>query len=356
MGVRHIIAFLGFLFIVLSLFDKVLEVTVRRRSIVLLGALACYLLSVLLLARHVDFDLIYRVCSFFVLAVVFSLAGTSAGIGVSKERVFFIFALICLVCFALSLSQTAYVGEGNWRYNGLTLGMTNPNLTGMMLSGCIDIMIMLLPHSKRTKLSLLLISSMLYLLLRTNARSCIVTTVFLVIYVLLFAKRRVPTLIQLIAVLTPVLVVPIYLWASTRYSQQLFLGKPLFSGRESVFTAAISLLDTPAHLLFGDLTAQRFNNAHNSFLTILASLGVAGTFIVCLIFTNGVVCLGKSQVGIEQRLSLLSLLFVFVQSSAEASFLTGGFPTVLFIYLFVLVGNEAENHHGDDCDIESSTL
>lgn len=337
--VRHIVTFIGFALIAVSIVGKAVRVRFARVDLFLLIVLAGILLCGVVSAGVGDIDLVYRSLAFFLLMVLFALSGTPVTIKLSARYLSKVVIIITAVSLALSFSGIAYYGEGGRAFNSLTIGMTNPNLTGMVFAGCIYLLVIVLPSVKHKIITALAIVVLLFLLWRTDARSCLVVTLLYLLFAALYSRKRIPKIALWAAILAPIIFGPLYFWASETFSQILVLGKPLFSGREAAFATSLSALDSPTHILFGNLADQRFDNAHNSFITILANTGVVGVFISELIMLRNTLKLGSSQQSITARLGLLSLAAVFVQSLAEFGFFAGVFPTAVFMYYFILIGN-----------------
>lgn len=340
--IRHIITLLGFLFVSYCVFEKVITSRINKINIVLAIALAAVLVCGILASSDINLDLVYRAVAFYVLLLLFLIPETNLTLSVSPRLINLSMLAITIISIALSVSSVAYLSESGRSFSALTLGMTNPNLTGMILAGCIDLLVITLMRSKNKVLTVLSILSLSYLLWKTDARSSIVAIAATLVYASLFSRKRIPQFVQLLAFLTPIIAVPLYLWAEKFFLGTVFLGKPLFSGREVVFATALSRLDSPAHYLFGALNEQRFDNAHNSFLTIYTSIGFVGALLSEYLIGSSVLRLGIKQDSMTSRMALLSLLFIFVQSSAEAGFLSGVFPTVAFLYFLILfAGNSS---------------
>ena len=131
---------------------------------------------------------------------------------------------------------------------------------------------------------------------------------------------------------------------NSQYANAEFLGKKLLSGREQLYQLALERWDD---IWLGDLTRFRFDNFHNSHLTILVNLGIIG-FVLYIFQTNRAYnALYKECNSIGQQLSAIAIALLFVMGCAEAAVLTGG--TMYFIYMltFVVLANSSDDE--SDC-------
>lgn len=245
---------------------------------------------------------------------------------------------IAVLLIYLSTTEIAYdsivnIGEYTGRKiqgDYLTFGFNNSNEAGMKVYCVISIAIALLLHDKvKFKIALIiLIPILIYLLYLTKCRSSIVSFIIVLFLFFInlnsFAITKKSKLITLL-LLSPIIFLLVYviLYLNSHNNSDLFLGKPIFSGRETIFIELMNK-DISSILLFGNMGKYSFGNTLNSFLAIIANIGFLGfllyfSFMLKSINQNLYRCKTKSQL-----FALLSIIGVFFISCSESAILVGG--------------------------------
>lgn len=242
------------------------------------------------------------------------------------------------------LSFSTYAFQSYQAYvpvsNELTLGFSNPNQTGIILLSTVFILVLLYAHGINNRyLSVFVIIEcvgLAVLLLLTHARTSIIACAFWLVIALqkktsLYRRVFVPVSYTLMCL--PLLFVFTYIGLSkTLLSSSSFLGKPLFSGREEIYS---NVLGQWSNILFGNLKTFNFENLHNSHLTILVCLGIVG-FLLYYIFTS--LSLRKCMQAKKSNLAYLcgyAVLSFFLVGCFESAVLTGG--TIYYFYFLTII-------------------
>lgn len=288
-------------------------------------------------SRSVDTKLLYASLNYFSLFIIFSTqshyAMTRRSIGLISA-----FAVISSVLL-LIVSQTsvAFLFEDGRNNGSLALGMTNPNLTGMILSAAIGILLISFNRADKKWGYGILIFALMVLVYRTGSRSALITAFILVIYAVFFAQIRIPNYLIVICILTPIISIPFYLYLfRVLPSNFLIWGKPLFSGRQAAFQQILGSFSSVKDILFGDVAQFSFQNATNAFLTTYLSCGLIGASITYYLYMKRLLTANKNSVSRDQHVALACILSFFIQSAAESFMFSGIFPGVVFIYIYSL--------------------
>lgn len=294
----------------------------------------------LVLANSGYFGIIYAHLDFLALFFILSMR-IRHEYNIKIKRILYWFSLI--VAFLLIVayfSPAAYVFEDGRSTKSLALGMTNPNLAGMMLTGVIELIVIYYKERKHKVLLAIVAITLLYLAWLTDARSSIVACVCVVVYALFFSKRRIPNSVIYVVVFFSIIFVPAYLMIY-RYglSNVQILGKSLFSGREYTYMEYLSKMDSIEKWFVGDLGGTVFSNAHNAPLMIVSSIGIVGLIAVYSGFLKNLISINNEADNPTRRIAVACILSVCVQSCGEALMFSGIFPSVGFVYIYMLLAS-----------------
>ena len=117
-----------------------------------------------------------------------------------------------------------------------------------------------------------------------------------------------------------------------------FLGKDLFSGRNTVYDNAIGKWENK---LFGNMELFGFENSHNASLTILLNTGIIG-YILYIAYTY----LELKVLNAQKKINFLPMVVVlsfFVMGGSETAIVTGGnIYYVMMLTVCVLANNSPE--------------
>lgn len=340
-ALRHLIVFVGSVIIYIIAIRQIIVSKLSHIDFfVLFLVLSLLLIKGALSYNRLTFSYIYNDLNFYSLLLLFS---TQPRIVLSdKEKtVIHIYALIMTAFVILTaLGSSAYVFEDGRSNGALALGMTNSNLAAMMMFCIFSLLVIRFRRDKKQFYCVLPIAILFYLLLLTDARSCIVSAIIVVAYTLLLYKFKIPKIVIAFCVILGALVVPFYLYLfHSGFDNFTFLGKQFFSGREITYRQFLVQLSSPIRWLFG-VPDIHFTNAHNAALSIISSIGLIGFASTYGCFLKRLFVLDKENIDAEQKIAIVSLCCIFIQTSAEALMLVGYFVSTLFIYIFLLVAND----------------
>lgn len=281
---------------------------------------------------------------------VLGLFVTYKNITIQKKDFDFIYRIsVCLTLlfFVLSFTGVAYkmeTSEGIRYLNALVLNLNNPNAAAMHFYGLLCIIMINLKRQKHLWFNITLCAVLVYLIMRTQCRSCIIASVVLIVYYVWFRNRTIPKVVVGFAVLLPIFILILYmaLYRSGFHDVVFLENKTLFSGRQTIYMRVFSLINTPFTVMFGPVFKEYFFNAHNAFLSVFASVGIVGT-IPYFYF------LVRSMLDIRKYSNVATMCFIglCVQACAEAAMFVGNFPFHMFLLLFLVLGRYRDDESDD---------
>lgn len=345
-SVRHVVVFVG------SIINYYIVFTTTSRKRTLPAIISnYYLISVMVCGIIINYsgpfwEVVY--CSLNFASAFIILTADSFFLITDRLRRFtvYICVMISFVALLLIRSSVAYVMENGRTSPYLTLGFTNPNLTGLILFGvfCVLLINSTQEHRAIQYISLVLL---LYLIYLTGSRSSVVSALVILVYFVFFSNRQLPKAIVMAVLLIPLAFPFVYVWLNYRFGDVYFLEKPLFTGREILYIWHYEKLkDNSIMLLFGDMNTK-FSNAHNAPLAVLLTIGLIGMTIVYVRIIKQLLVINECANSRISRTAVVALLSIFILSSTEAYFIMGTFPGVALLYIIVSLSKDGEETVGD---------
>ena len=287
-------------------------------------------------------ELVYQCLNFT--ALIFIIVFDGKNVVQDERESVYRFSIIATIILSLgAFMPGAYIFEDGRRTGALTLGMTNPNFTAMMIGAVYNLLVIFFKEKKKIWM-LPLMGWLLYLLILTEARSCLIMSLIVTIYALFLSRLKVHRFAILVTVLASIIIVPIYLYLyRSKFSDFQFMGKQFFSGRQSTYQEILNYITTPLQMIFGNLGMVHFQNAHNAPLSVMCSIGITGMITVYLMYIAKLFEVNDGLKSPEMRVAFVCILATFVQSSAEALMLTGHFSGMLFMYIYRQLAMSEEN-------------
>lgn len=297
------------------------------------------LISFLYNPQNATLENIYHNVSFIAFILLISSASI---VPVSKNLLRFIYFLatsMSLLLFFYSFTSVAHF-DGKRYVDLLTLGFNNSNLTGMILF-LIAALVLITRHSVRMQFpALIVFGLLLWLEIQTGSRTSLFSMIYLAIFSIYKPTKSFPTILIWGLVLFSLCFVPAYLWLYEHYPNFVLLGKPFFSGREETFLLAFQYYYNSS-LLAGNASLFAFENAHNSPLSILITIGVLGLFSFYFILLRHLLRLNRQITNPISGMSVLVLLACILNSCAEGACFNGSFPIAIFVYTFFILANNS---------------
>lgn len=358
---QYCILLLGILLFIAAFGDK----RINKNNFLAVILIACIIIYCFLIS--IDYKNFVVVLMFIMMLSIFVIYRS---IFINEKQFFWCSLALALLLIYLSTTGDAYRTTANYgelegqTYIGdkLTLGFNNPNETGIVLYYSVVYLLYLYIGFKGRRvlrfIILLITIRLCYLLYLTECRSCMFAVLLCMAFYLFYRNKKTPVLrisktIVLVLLLTPLFFSFIYPIASIYFanSEIMFLGKPLFSGREILYAEQFQHFFS--YPLLGNIKYFHFENALNGYLTILFNTGIVGFLFYFIIVYRVILDISKRIFTTQQLFSFSSILGVYLIASSESVVLTGGGRWyVLMLSLFiladkqVLVHKDTNFHHG----------
>lgn len=256
------------------------------------------------------------------------------------------YCFICLSLYYLLLSFTSVSHAYATKYGTvwmeyLTLGYDNPNETAIHLFSCLIVLLSgSFAFERRWSRVLITADAVMVsvLLTLTLSRTGIIMGAFLWISVWWFRKRRIPTAVRVVSFVVPVAFLLATLALENASIDWIVLGESIRTGRYDVYEKVLQGM-SGIRFFVGDYTFE-FQNLHNGFWALFATLGVVGV-IPFLWFFYAKLRETHRRVGETptRKAALLGLLCILIYTSTEAAFLVTGSvyaAEVVSVYLLAL--------------------
>lgn len=266
-------------------------------------------------------------------------------------------AILFIIYYQTPIAHKAINDGVSWICKDLTFNLDNSNMAGIFLYLIFSMLyIFFFKEKQRYKKFFLfaLLCSTLFFIYGTGTRSCMMAVVATVLLGMTSKfVHKIPKILIWASMLFPIAfitgIVNLY---NSGYENIVFLGKNLFSGRETAFADWLNSMDTLPKKLFGDFSFFGLNNAHNAPLAIYLSAGIFGVILVYSIYYNAIKHINSGEYT-HNRIVIICIscvLGLFIESCAEAALFMGGFPVVNFVVtLFVIASAEANKISTEEC-------
>ena len=266
-------------------------------------------------------------------------------ITISKKSVDYLYktavilTLIFIVYIFAGIANKATTNGRVWTCRYYVFNLDNSNTAGMYLYAIYCLVLMGVFEKKDKKLfNLGLLGALLYMIWRTEARTCIAATFFVTVVGILFKRRKLPKMLEIACFAFPIVFVFGYLWLFYSGFEDIAMGdKTLFSGRQETFVTYLNFIRTPIHVFFGNIGEVTFSNAHNGPLAIFCSTGLIGVVSFYYIFIKKVMKANEYSKSFMNKMAVVGILGFVIQTSGEAGILLGGFPGAPFLCSFFLL-------------------
>lgn len=343
--VRHVIVLGGSIVFYLFAFYRLFRARYKHSELLRISIIIIELLGIIVFFPGEITETIYNCLNFFSLYVVLSTDNDIQMTYRKKKCSHLAFVLIAILLLITARSPVAYIFEDGKNSGALVLGMTNPNLTAMLIACVIGLLLIFLPDSRYKWVQIIIVAGLLYLIWKTEARGSILAVGIMVIYAFLVPKFKLRKWMIILPVVASVLFVPGYLSIFGRNATNAyrFLGKTLFSGRQFIYMRSLELLDNPIRLLFGNYDAMKFANAHNAPLTILCTLGVIGFINSYYSYTKQLISINGRATTDSAKIAIVMILCIYLLSSVESLMFTGVFPSISFMLFYVVLADDFQS-------------
>ena len=257
-----------------------------------------------------------------------------------RAIIYFVFYLFSVYFMFLWRTHLAHQFLGEYGYTNikdLTLGLPNPNQTGMYLMTVFFVLCIAVTEQKRIIVKFLFAVNaciMAYLIYCTSSRTAMVVTVMFVLYLVPTIRTRFIKPLIRIAPMIPVIISVLLIVFQDSLSSVIFMGDVIETGRINIFSRALESLNFDT-ILLGNYREYASHNLHNIFISVLVEYGA---ITVGLFFAYIWRVIIKAAEGINVRntsnsLSLVGFSLTLIFSSTEAAFYIGGSLYAGFVFV-----------------------
>lgn len=247
-----------------------------------------------------------------------------------RNFIYLCFVLLSIYYILLSLSPFSniyYTDYDSVQLSSLTLGYSNPNETAIYLMICAIVIFSLLMQVKNIILKIVVfvdLLSVFYLIWLAASRTIIIISIFLIVCVIIFYKRRIPYWFRTMSFCISYIFIIATLFFYDFFTSIQLMGDSLETGRFSIYETVLEGMDA-IKFLFGDFSFG-FNNLHNGFWCVFATIGSFGvlTFFIFLNYKiKNVQYNTEKNIGTD-KIALIGLFCIIISTATEAALISAG--------------------------------
>ena len=237
-----------------------------------------------------------------------------------------------------------YVEFNEWGALQYTLGLGNPNGTSGCVLFSISILCLQIKQSKEKLIKVFngaLLCFLISILILLASRTSFVCCFFLVVSLVLNPVKKYLLPLNICCLFVPLIMIIVQIiFIHNNFSDILFLGKKLDTGRPEMFLEILNTIEqSPSFLILGDFGSYYFQNKHNFFLSIFASLGLLGVVTILYIWIYSLSQIFSHVKNRVQENAYLLIFVFFIHSSSETMFLIGSIPYALFFLVVIKIAS-----------------
>lgn len=256
------------------------------------------------------------------------------------KTVVLLFNLFASVIFIdLYFSDKRHIFDGPYgpvELDVVTLGYANANQTAMYLFLCVVSLVAGVTYFKKSLVKILFAADatlIAWFLQQTGSRTAMLLLATFLVLIWFTGKKEMSNAWITTALLIPALYVVIVPVASNLT----VMGESLMNGRDEIFNRYFSRL-TVGSFLLGDMGRFRFDNMHNGYVAIAASVGVPAC-VGYIHLLSTCLKLNRPRYGAPtfDRVAFVGFLCAVMYTGAEAAFFVGGSTYAMLIFsVFIL--------------------
>ncbi len=250
---------------------------------------------------------------------------------VQKLKKAIYFASICYAVLFIALiyapnSHVAYGHYGLEEVEELTLGYQNPNETAIYVMLTFFFLVAAFFGMKKRiwkGISGVLVVQMLYIVLQTQSRTCIVLCVAFLVLTLLQKWFRIKGKTLKVAVILPAAVLFVMMEFPQWIARLRFMGEVADTGRVLLFKNYFNNWGMSQALL-GDFAKYGSGNMHNSFLTLMAMFGIPMAIYYMYFLYKNTTAYSKNAENPVAYLGYVGWIMMIIHGVAEGTLLAAG--------------------------------
>lgn len=164
--------------------------------------------------------------------------------------------IVFITYIFMGIANKATTGGVVWTCRCYVFNLDNSNTAGMYLYAIYCLILMHFFEEKGNRIcdfGLLTVS--MYMIWRTEARTCIAATVFVTAFGILYKKKKLPTILEIACFAFPIVFIFGYLWLFYSGFKDIAMGdKNLFSGRQETFVTYLNYITGGSPEMLDDKT------------------------------------------------------------------------------------------------------
>ena len=266
---------------------------------------------------------------------------------------FLFFVCIFLTCYFLLLRvmPIAHLVRGPYRdiyVEYITLGYNNPNQTAIYLLICMFVLLYGAKYfrNKILRLCCLILSlALLYLIVETNCRSVMVIAIVMALYFVFYSKIPIKEWMIILFFVLPIVWVLFILYGQSIYEKLSVFGDVFDTGRINIYKRVFYFLDMIS-APFGSYAKFNFNNMHNAFMSIFATLGALGVCVFIFYMITKLLYAWNSTYDKKKRIPYFAILLLMIHGCMESSFFVAGSAYAVGFSMLFLLCNTTESKGG----------
>ena len=230
-----------------------------------------------------------------------------------------------------------FVSEyGTANISSVTLGFPNPNQTAIMLFVCCVLLFVSL-FFFRNKLARTLIFADLvyvaYITFETDSRTAVLLLAVFIFLSIVSFRKRLPKIITSLSLISPAVYLFLAMTAATALDFIQIGGHNIFTGRQNIYAKYFDNLNA-LNFLFGDFDTFKFENLHNGYISIAATVGIVA-LIAYYVFFRKTLMGARGVLNTKyQSAAYCGLLCLMIYVCTEAGLVVGG---AMYAYLVSMV-------------------
>ena len=180
---RHAVVFLGTLPFYFLAIKRLFSTKFKKAPLLrLVIMLLIIIFGILATSEEITWQLIYASLNFYSFFVFVSTDNKLVLSEFVNKWSKLIFTSIALLLIIYSQSSIAYVFEDGVETGALVLGMTNPNLTGILIFGVFSMLLIHLDNMRYKFVIMAIMVGLFYLVCLTQSRSSLLAIILLLVY------------------------------------------------------------------------------------------------------------------------------------------------------------------------------
>ncbi|MBR5236035.1 MAG: O-antigen ligase family protein [Clostridia bacterium] len=235
----------------------------------------------------------------------------------------------------------------------LVMGFANPNAAGMTLMICAGVIFSAMLSVKNRLFKVLLLADfcqLCWLIWLTKSRACILAfSIVLILYIIGRNKRKISRRTIMFFMLVPFIYWFLTFSGLSIFESAQFMGEDLGTGRNAIYMDYMGQRELSGFLI-GNFMSFRFKNMHNGYITVLATIGIAG-FIPFFLFLRSSFNAFADRYDLtkSQFFAAYLILGVMAHQAVESALLSSGLVYGSgFALLYLLSLPDKENPDPED--------